>query len=82
MAINLRGSTWKKWDLHVHTPESLIHKYPGEKELAWKAFLADLEALPAEFKVLGINDYLFVEGYERVLREKQQGRRKRLAMPS
>lgn len=74
MAIILRGSTWKKWDLHVHTPESLIHNYPGEKEAAWEAFLADLEALPEEFKVLGINDYLFVDGYERILRHKQQGR--------
>jgi hypothetical protein len=51
------GSTWKKWDLHVHTPESLIHNYPGGKEKAWEAFIADLEALPGEFKVLGINDY-------------------------
>lgn len=74
MTIILRGSTWKKWDLHVHTPESLVHNYPGEKEAAWEAFLADLEALPAEFKVLGINDYLFVDGYERVLRAKRQGR--------
>lgn len=74
MTTILRGSTWKKWDLHVHTPESLIHNYPGEKEAAWEAFLADLEALPVEFKVLGINDYLFVDGYERILRAKQQGR--------
>lgn len=73
MTTSLRGSTWKKWDLHVHTPESLVHNY-GEKEAAWEAFLADLEALPGEFKVLGINDYLFVDGYERVLRAKQQGR--------
>lgn len=70
----MRGSTWKKWDLHVHTPESLIHHYPGEKEAAWEVFLADLESLPKEFKVLGINDYLFVDGYERVLLAKQQGR--------
>lgn len=74
MTINTSGSTWKKWDLHVHTPESLIHHYPGEKEAAWDAFLADLEALPQEFKVLGINDYLFVDGYERLLRAKQSGR--------
>jgi ABC-type lipoprotein export system ATPase subunit len=74
MAGNLVGSTWKKWDLHVHTPESLVHNYPGEKEVAWQAFLADLEALPPEFKVLGINDYLFVDGYERVQRERRNGR--------
>jgi hypothetical protein len=66
------GSTWKKWDLHVHTPDSIVHNYPGEKDAAWIAFLADLEALPPEFKVLGINDYVFVDGYERVLKAKRE----------
>lgn len=74
MPINLRGSIWKKWDLHVHTPESLIHEYPGEKEAAWQAFLDDLEKLPPEFKVLGVNDYLFVDGYARILDERRKGR--------
>ncbi|MFM0591618.1 TrlF family AAA-like ATPase [Paraburkholderia dilworthii] len=74
MLITQSGSTWKKWDLHVHTPESLVHHYPGEKETAWEAFLADFEALPAEFKVIGINDYLFVDGYARVLEERRRGR--------
>jgi ABC-type lipoprotein export system ATPase subunit len=68
------GSTWKKWDLHVHTPDSIVHNYPGNTETAWESFFTDLEALPAEFKVLGINDYIFVDGYERVLKAKNQGR--------
>lgn len=74
MAVNSVGSTWKKWDLHVHTPESLVHNYPGDKDAAWAAFLDDLEALPPEFKVLGINDYVFVDGYARVLEERRRGR--------
>lgn len=78
MPVNLPGSTWKKWDLHVHTPDSLVHHYPGEKEAAWVAFLDDLENLPADFKVLGINDYLFVDGYERILRERLDGRLKNI----
>jgi len=68
------GSTWKKWDLHVHTPASIVHNYAGNNEEAWESFLTDLERLPPEFKVIGINDYIFVDGYERVLREKAQGR--------
>lgn len=68
------GSTWKKWDLHVHTPASIVHNYKGNPNEAWDAFLSDLEALPPEFKVIGINDYLFVDGYERVLKEKASGR--------
>lgn len=68
------GATWKKWDLHVHTPASIVHNYPGTNEQAWDSFLDDLERLPAEFKVIGINDYIFVDGYERVLKEKRKGR--------
>jgi len=74
MPIRMEGSTWKKWDLHVHTPDSLVHNYPGDNACAWDSFLQDLEKLPPEFKVIGINDYLFVDGYERILREKCNGR--------
>ena len=70
-----RGSIWRKWDLHVHTPCSLHHAYKGstEQEL-WENFLTDLENLPDEFKVLGINDYIFLDGYRRILEEKRGGR--------
>ena len=75
MSNELAGSTWKKWDLHVHTPASIIHNYPGNQDAAWETFFTDIETLPPEFKVLGINDYLFVDGYERVLKAKrEQGR--------
>jgi len=72
---NLRGSTWSKWDLHVHTPASIHHNYPGDTDAAWAAFLDDLEKLPEDFKVLGINDYIFVDGYERVRNEKKKNGR-------
>jgi len=66
------GATWAKWDLHVHTPCSIVQNYGGNTDEAWESFISDLEALPSEFKVIGINDYLFVDGYERVLRAKQK----------
>ena len=65
-----KGSEWRKWDLHVHTPASLDHKYGGNDDATWEKFLTDLENLPEEFKVIGINDYFFIDGYERVLKEK------------
>jgi len=71
----LPGSVWRKWDLHVHTPDSFYQNYPGSSDEAWNAFLSDLEALPPEFKVIGINDYVLVDGYEKVLKAKlEQGR--------
>lgn len=79
MTINTAGSTWKKWDLHVHSPASVVHGYDGaNSEEAWENFLSDLERLPADFKVIGINDYIFVDGYERVLKEKAAGRLKNI----
>jgi len=69
---NSRGSAWRKWDLHVHTPASLVHNYIGADP--WEAFLQGLEALPEEFKVIGVNDYLFLDGYRRILKEKKGGR--------
>src|SRR6266404_15108 len=68
------GSIWAKWDLHVHTPASLVHNYPGDSTEAWANFLDDLEALPSDFKVLGINDYLFLDGYRRIRDERANGR--------
>jgi len=77
--MNAIGSAWRKWDLHVHTPSSVVHNYPGSEEEAWEAFLLDLEALPADLKVVGINDYIFIDGYERVRKAKfQHGRLKNI----
>lgn len=67
-----KGSLWRKWDLHVHTPESLTNNYVGPDP--WERFLTELELLPEEFKVIGINDYIFLDGYKRVLSEKKKGR--------
>lgn len=75
---NPAGSTWRKWDLHVHTPASVVQHYGGDTEAVWASFIEDLEKLPPEFKVIGINDYIFVDGYERVLKEKQAGRLKNI----
>lgn len=75
-----RGSLWNRWDLHVHTPASLVHGYPGSEHDAWEGFISDIEALPPEFKVIGVNDYLFVDGYERVLAEHQSGRMSNIAL--
>lgn len=71
---NPSGSIWGKWDLHVHTPASIVQNYGGNTDEAWESFLVDLEKLSPDFKVIGINDYIFVDGYERVLRAKRDGR--------
>lgn len=70
-----QGSDWRKWDLHVHTPDSIENHFTGDSyEKKWEQFILDLENLPEEFKVLGINDYVFIDGYKKLRNEKTLGR--------
>ncbi|KGN85232.1 TrlF family AAA-like ATPase [Porphyromonas gulae] len=70
-----RGSEWRIWDLHVHTPFSLEHSYKcSPNEDIWEKYIDALEHLPDDIKVLGINDYLFIDGYRKILSYKERGR--------
>lgn len=73
MANHPIGSVWRRWDLHVHTPASAVQGYGGNSAEVWDRFVSELEALPPEFAVIGVNDYLFLEGYRRLLGIKQNG---------
>ena len=60
-----KGSTWRKWDLHVHTPES--SGYSG----TWEEFKVQLQN--ADCSVIGINDYFSIAGYKRIKAEIAKG---------
>jgi hypothetical protein len=67
-----KGSVWLKWDLHVHTPDSLVHHYGGADADVWCKFIDAPSKLPPEFKVLAINDCIFLDGYKKVLAAKAE----------
>ena len=58
-----RGSEWRKWDLHVHSPAS--EGFKGD----YNQFVIQLGN--ADCDVIGINDYFSVAGYKEVLRRLQ-----------
>ena len=66
---NTRGSEWRKWDLHIHTPNSICQEY-GNTQENWDKFINALENLPDNVKVIGITDYYFIDGYEKVMQYK------------
>lgn len=66
---NARGSEWRKWDLHIHTPNSICQAY-GNTQENWAKFISALENLPDDVKVIGITDYYFIDGYEKVMQYK------------
>ncbi|MCG8235869.1 hypothetical protein J2Q21_04645 [Tenacibaculum finnmarkense genomovar ulcerans] len=70
-----KGAEWRKWDLHIHTPASIYQKFGGDTDKVWEKYIKDLEDLPEEFSVLGINDYLFIDGYERLRKEQIENNR-------
>jgi len=53
-----KGSKWRKWDLHVHSPAS--HNFSGD----WNQFIIQLGN--ADCDVIGINDYFSVAGYKEI----------------
>ncbi len=63
-----RGSEWRKWDLHVHTPESGLNNGFGDN---WDQYVKTLfsTAIKNEVAVLGITDYFTIDGYEKLCRD-------------
>lgn len=61
-----KGSQWRKWDLHVHTPTSYESSFRN-----WDSYVEALkdQALKHDITVAGITDYFSVKGYEKLLSE-------------
>lgn len=75
------GSEWRRWDLHIHTPASVLSNGFGGD---WEAYVARIEAADTSIAALAPTDYLSLEGYKRLLEYRKQGRLKnvKLLMPN
>ena len=61
----LRGSEWRKWDLHVHTPESVLnHSFGTDFDHYAKIMLKS--AIDNEIAVIGVTDYWTLEGFKKL----------------
>lgn len=58
-----RGSEWRRWDLHVHTPYSaLSHGFGTDFEAYAKTLLT--KAVEANVAAIGVTDYFTIDGYK------------------
>ena len=80
------GSMWRKWDLHVHSPESHTHEFrfqSGEAEKysgdIWEKYVEAIER-SSDVPVVGITDYFSIDGYEKILEYKHAGRLDNIAL--
>ncbi len=71
-----KGSEWRKWDLHIHTPLSIVQNYWWEDK--FDDFIKWLEDLPKEIKVIWINDYYFIDWYKKVMKYKKDWKLKNI----
>ncbi len=68
-----RGSEWRKWDLHVHTPETAKNNHFGSGDAIWEEYITKLES-NADIAVLGITDYFSIDNYLILKQKKEEGR--------
>lgn len=60
-----RGSEWRRWDLHVHTPCSILNNQFGSD---FDAYVVSLftKAIEQEIAVIGVTDYFSIDGYKKI----------------
>ncbi len=63
------GSVWRKWDFHVHTPESHLNK--SELPQDWDEYVKGLfkAAIAKNIAALGITDYFTIDGFKKLRQE-------------
>lgn len=63
-----RGSIWRKWDLHVHTPASVLNNGFGSD---WDIYVQNLfkTLIAKSISVVGITDYFTIDGYKKIQEE-------------
>ncbi|EMX6285369.1 TrlF family AAA-like ATPase [Providencia sp. PROV257] len=62
-----KGSEWRKWDLHVHTPASVLNNQFGD----WDNYVQELfrAAIRENIQAIGITDYYIPEGYRKLKKD-------------
>ena len=63
------GSTWRRWDLHIHTPDTILNDQFGD----WDEFLTAVEEQDT-VSVLGVTDYFSITNYSTLKQYKEAGR--------
>jgi energy-coupling factor transporter ATP-binding protein EcfA2 len=66
-----RGSVWRRWDPHIHTPGTILNDQFGPE--AWEDYLKRIESATPTVQALGITDYWSLDRYEEVLGYRMSG---------
>lgn len=73
-----RGSEWRRWDLHVHTPGTYLNNQYINND--WNLFIEKLNT--SDVSVVGITDYLLTENYQKLCEHKYKIRKNLYILPN
>lgn len=91
MEINDRGSEWRRWDLHIHTPGTVRNsQYSGStSDEQWENFYKAIEDYVGDgsdperaVAVVGITDYLSLDSYNKVIADNKLPDCVKLVLPN
>lgn len=68
-----RGSEWRRWEPHIHAPETILNNQYGGVD-PWASYLTALEQLNPRIEAIGVTDYYATDTYEEVCRQHALGR--------
>lgn len=86
-----RGSEWRRWDLHIHTPGTLKNdQYEGKTiEEKWDNFYDTIAQYIGDgtdplrtIEVIGITDYLSIDNYNKVMKDSRLPDEIKLVLPN
>lgn len=65
------GSIWRRWDLHIHTIDTVKN---NQFNCDWEDYIKKIEDASDDISVIGITDYFRIEGYKTLFGIKNSGR--------
>ena len=73
-----KGSTWNKWDFHLHTPYSVLNNQFGDCNIeeTWIEYVDQIESQAANKGIvaIGITDYFMIDGYKKIMEYQKNGK--------
>jgi predicted ATPase len=75
-----RGSIWRKWDIHLHTPGTAKNDQFGtESDELWNQYIEKIEQ--SDMAVIGVTDYFSMDNYYKLKNyQDNKGRLKRITL--
>lgn len=91
MEIYPRGSEWRRWDLHIHTPGTQKNDQFNGKDIneKWDNFyrciddyIGDASSPEKIVSVVGITDYMSIDNYKKVISDHRLNKNIKFVLPN